>query len=374
MKAVPATQSHFRNTNQSSPRSPTPTRKNSDHLSLSLLSVDAYCSPSGRSSNNNNNHPAVNVNVNNNNNPSLISSPLVATSDLFFATSQTNNTNIKVTTNDQATRPVSPSFLSIPPSSSSSSSTSQPSIFERCQTPMPSRISPLPQPPSSLSTARRSSLANESPVGGGGGGGGHDGQGQAQGRSSPWKNGWRQDVITNHFESALAGGSVPMTPLAHPSQHSHGSSDQQTFHASRSGAVDDEATSGELAQPHQGVIMAYAGPGASFSLSSRTASNNDEGASSSAGPRVSDWSWVRLTRFMRPLVSQSLVSRLYSRRPQFPNMGSSSWSVVRYGTHKQPPIFALLPKDYSKGQDRRDRKGMATRSKKGIILSTHIAY
>lgn len=352
MKAVPATQSHFRNMNQSSPRSPTPTRKNSDQLSLSLLSVDASCSPSGRSSSNNNN-----------NNLSSISSPLVATSDLFFATSQTNNTNIKVTTNDQATRPVSPSFLSTPPSSSSSTS-SQPSIFERCQTPMPSWISSLPQPPSSLSTARRSSLANESPVGGGGGG--HDGQGQAQGRSSPWKNGWRKDIITNHFESALAGGSVPMTPLA---QHSHGLSDQQIFHASRSGAADDEATSGELAQPHQGVIMAYAGPGASFSLSSGMASNNDEGAASSAAPRVSDWSWVRLTRFMRPLVSQSLVSRLYSRRLQFSNMGSSSWSVVRYGRHTQPPLFALFPKEYPKGQE-----GIATRSNKGIILSTHIAY
>jgi len=231
---------------------------------------------------------------------------------------------------------------------------------------MPSRISSLPQPPSSLSTARRSSLANESPVGGGGG---HDGQGQAQGRSSPWKNGWRQDVITNHFGSALARGSVPMTPLAHLAQHSHGSSDQQNFHTSRSGAMDAEATSGELAQPHQGVIMAFAGPGASFSPGSGMASNNDEGAPSSTGPRVSDWSWVRLTRFMRPLVSQSLVSRLYSRRPQFSNMGSSSWSVVRYGTHKQRPIFRSLSKRVSEKE-----KGIATRSKEGIILSIHIAY
>ncbi|KAI9240669.1 MAG: hypothetical protein BYD32DRAFT_140210 [Podila humilis] len=351
MKAVPAAQSHFRNMNQSSPRPPTPTRKNSDHLSLSLLSVDASCSPSGHSSSSNNN-----------NNHSSTSSPLIATSDLFFATSQTNNTNIKVTTNDQATRPVSPSFLSTPPSSSTSST---PSIFERCQTPMPSRISSLPQPPSSLSTARRSSLANESPVGGVGGGG-HDGQGQAQGRSSPWKNGWRQDVISNHFESALAGGSVPMIPLA---QHSHELSDQQIFQASRSGAADDEATSGELAQPHQGVIMAYAGPGASFSLGTGMASNNDEGASSSTGPRVSDWSWVRLTHFMRPLVSQSLVSRLYSRRPQFSNMGSSSWSIVRYGNINSH-LFSLS----FQRNIRRERKGIATRSKKGIALSTYTAY
>lgn len=323
--------------------------------------MDASCSPSGRSSSNSNNVY---------NNPSSISAShaLASTSDPSIAAFQVN-TNIKINTNDQVTRPVSPSYLSTPPSSSPPSSLP---IFERCQTPMPSWSSPLPQPPSS-STARRSSLVNEQPPGGGG-----LDQGQAQGRSSPWKNGWRKDVVSSHFESSTlagaGGGSVPMTALSNSlPQHPHGSSGQQNFHSSRS-AVDDETTSREgLAHSHQGVIMAFAGPGAgpgegagagtgaSFSLGPGMASNNDEDASSSTGPRA-ERLWIRLTRMMRPLVSQSLVSRIYSRRPQFSNIGSSSWSVVRY-THKQRHLSFLRPRDIRRGWD-----GIATRSKKGSYL------
>ncbi|KAF9289762.1 hypothetical protein BGZ68_008726 [Mortierella alpina] len=66
-------------------------------------------------------------------------------------------------------------------------------------------------------------------------------------------------------------------------------------------------------EAHSGVIMAHPGP-----------------ALTSSGARHSVRSeWNRLSYFMRSLASRTQVSRVYSGRPQFSSVGSSSWTVAR---------------------------------------------
>lgn len=72
-----------------------------------------------------------------------------------------------------------------------------------------------------------------------------------------------------------------------------------------------------FSETHSGVIMTY--PNASSSRQTNTTVN---------GPGC-----IGLSDFVQSLFSQSLASRLYTHRPRFSSVivGSSSWSVMRYG-------------------------------------------
>ncbi|CAO3567657.1 unnamed protein product [Mortierella alpina] len=67
-------------------------------------------------------------------------------------------------------------------------------------------------------------------------------------------------------------------------------------------------------EAHSGVIMAHPGPAL---------------ASLSGARRGVRSEWSRFSYFMQNLASRTQVSRVYSGRPQFSSVGSSSWTVAR---------------------------------------------
>ncbi|KAG0052583.1 hypothetical protein BGZ83_002408 [Gryganskiella cystojenkinii] len=111
---------------------------------------------------------------------------------------------------------------------------------------------------------------------------------------------------------------------------------------SGSGPDSDSDLSSEQSQDaHSGVIMALPGPGLNASMGSLAAGTGSGGAgarvsspmngrsSNRGGQESAMLGWNRFNNSMSTLVSQSLVSRLSTHRPQFSSIGSSNWSVVR---------------------------------------------
>ncbi|KAF9103116.1 hypothetical protein BGX29_003751 [Mortierella sp. GBA35] len=132
----------------------------------------------------------------------------------------------------------------------------------------------------------------------------------------------QQQQQQTHWAGVTNGSGPSSRSMQHPSTSSAAAT------ANGSTFLQSNAEMDTFSETHSGVIMAYPTNPSSSSAQANTSTANGPGC-------------LGLGDFLRSLVSQSLVSRLYSHRPQLFGIGTPSWSIMR--TFHTCHLLYLIP-------------------------------